>query len=414
MTDLGINRQDRIEEKTTGQNPAHIDHCPVCFSMDLNRLVFIDSVPICSNMLLPTREAALKAPVGDIDLCFCKQCSHVFNRAFDPQKMSYNQSYDNSLHFSSVFETYARSLAEELVDKHHMFDKDIIEIGCGKGDFLRLLCEMGSNRGVGFDPSFESERFSGLIGEKFRVIQDYYNPSYSHIKADLVCCRHVLEHIQNPVDFLKSIRLSVEQHKTPIFFFEVPNVMFTLKNLGIWDLIYEHCGYFSQNSLVWAFKNSGCVILSSAFRYGGQFLTIEATPSTGNQDPNKVDSCNSKEILAYSVAFPEVYTRTVDQWRKRLNRMESENKSVVLWGAGSKGITFLNILNSQSMLDCIVDINPHKQGKYIPRTGQKVVPPDFLKTCRPDSILIMNPLYVTEIKSTLTTLGVRAEIISVN
>ena len=46
--------------------------------------------------------------------------------------------------------------------KEGLRGKDIIEIGCGKGEFLLLLCEMGNNRGTGFDPGFVSERISSF------------------------------------------------------------------------------------------------------------------------------------------------------------------------------------------------------------------------------------------------------------
>ncbi|MCA9990344.1 MAG: hypothetical protein KDE29_05015, partial [Anaerolineales bacterium] len=107
------------------------------------------------NVLWPTPAGARQAPRGDIQLHFCPTCGHVFNADFDPALMAYDQAYENSLHFSDRFQQYATALASDLVARYGLQGKDIVEIGSGQGDFLQLLCELGQNRGVGFDPSYD-------------------------------------------------------------------------------------------------------------------------------------------------------------------------------------------------------------------------------------------------------------------
>ncbi len=85
---------------------------------------------------------------------------------------------------------------------------------------------------------------------------------------------------------------------------------------------------------------------------------------------------------------------------------------IVLWGAGSKGIALLNQLKHSDMIEYTVDINPVKNGKYIPGSAQQIVSPDFLTTYQPDSILIMNDIYRQEIQNCLLSLNVPARIIS--
>ena len=68
--------------------------------------------------------------------------------------MEYTQSYENSLHFSPGFQKFAADLADRLITRYNLRGKDVIDIGCGKGDFLKLICARGGNRGVGFDPSY--------------------------------------------------------------------------------------------------------------------------------------------------------------------------------------------------------------------------------------------------------------------
>ena len=58
-----------------------------------------------------------------------------------------------------------------------------------------------------------------------------------------------------------------------------------------------------------------------------------------------------------------------------------------------------------------VDINPSKQGRYLPGTGQRIVPPDFLKEFQPQIVVLMNPIYRQEVEDQLGRLGVIAEVL---
>jgi hypothetical protein len=82
----------------------------------------------------------------------------------------------------------------------------------------------------------------------------------------------------------------------------------------------------------------------------------------------------------------------------------------VIWGGGSKGVTFLNVLGADSAIEYVVDLNPHKQGKYVAGTGQRVVAPEFLRELRPTDVLVMNPVYESEIADSVRALGLTARL----
>ena len=387
--------------------------CPVCYSSHLEIFIEISQVPVHCNALWPTRDEALRAPRGDIRLAFCKACTHIFNVAFDPDRMEYTQEYETSLHFSPRFQEYAVSLAERLIKDYDLYDKDVIEIGCGKGDFLSMLCELGNNRGFGFDPSYEHGRIDNVSKEQITFIQDFYSERYSNYKANIICCRHVLEHIQFPRDFLSSIRSTVGNRLDTVVFFEVPNVMFTLKDLGIWDLIYEHCSYFSSHSLAYLFNSCGFEAQRLSEAFEGQFLCIDALPI---QATSKFDGTGRKlrdNMADHVSAFSGCYYKKVEEWNQRLGRTRNNDLKTVVWGAGSKGVTFLNTLQDQSQIKYIVDINPHKQGMYVAGTGQEIVSPEFLQKHNPDIIVSMNPIYMEEVKALLGSMNVSSELIPV-
>lgn len=389
----------------------HESNCTVCDSPRITEFLVIVGVLVHCNLLWPTRKEAIRAPKGDLRLGFCQRCGHIFNLAFDPELITYTQTYENSLHFSPRFHSYAESLANRLIKQYDFYGKDIIEIGSGQGDFLRLLCQLGGNRGVGFDPSYVPEQEAILAEDRVTIIRDFYSDRYADYEADLICSRHVLEHIQFPQSFLASIRRSIGDHSHSLVFFEVPNVMFTLRDLGIWDLIYEHCSYFSRNSLAHLFNTQGFEVINQTEVYEGQFLCIESLPREGLHSPKFENGHDLEQMNSHVATFADKYRERVAEWENNLEDFVAAGQRVVLWGGGSKGVTFLNTLKIQDQVEYVVDINPRKHGKYVAGTGQQIVPPEHLQDYQPDVVIVMNPIYYNEIKQNLIKLGISAQLI---
>ncbi len=369
----------------------------------------MNNIPVHCNVLLATREEALNAPKGDMTLGFCRDCGHIYNAAFKPALMVYTQAYENSLHFSPRFQQFAEELAQALISRYDLYDKDIIELGCGKGDFLKLMCDLGRNRGYGFDASYEPELMNEKSEqERFTVIQDFYSPKYSAYNADFVCCRHVLEHIEFPNEFVDNVRLAIGKRMNAVIYFEVPNALWTLQDLGIWDLIYEHCSYFTANSLARLFSLHGFDVKRLDEHFHRQFLGIELVPNNSSPSDWK-PGLTISDLSKYVAEFGESYATKVEAWKKQFERLRG--KKAVVWGGGSKGITFLNIMKQHANIEYMVDINPRKHEMYVSGSGQKIVPPEFLKEYKPDAVIVMNPIYTNEIRHMLAGLGIQPELI---
>ncbi len=381
--------------------------------MDISIFLEILNVPIHCNRLWSTRDEARHAPRGDIRLGFCGDCGHIFNFAFHPGAMQYDQDYENSLHYSPCFQDYANTLAKRLVEHYDLHDKQIIEIGCGKGEFLNLLCELGKNHGIGFDPSYVPGRIDDAAKKRITFIRDFYSRRYAGYAADFICCRHVLEHIQFPRHFVADLRHVIGDRLGTIVFFEVPNGIFSLSHAGIWDLIYEHCSYFSSGSLARLFSSCGFEIYKFEEAFEGQFLCLEALPIAGSA-PSQHDHRNGIAKMAHeALAIAEHYHDKVEGWRHKLEKMKAAGQRAVVWGGGSKGVTFLNTLQIQNQIEYVVDINPHKHGKYIAGSGQMIMPPEHLIKYRPDIIIVMNPIYLEEIGRHVKQMNLSTELMTV-
>jgi hypothetical protein len=388
--------------------------CPVCGAPGGSPFVTIRDAPVHCNVLWATAGEARAAPRGDLDLVFCDTCGHVHNASFDDARTTYGATYENSLHHSAVFQTYASALVADLVERHDLHDRDIVEVGAGQGDFLEMLCRAGGNRGTGFDPSHVTSGSTAESGSAgIALVAAFYSEEFADYPADLIVCRHVLEHIGASGDFVGMIRRVIGARPT-VAFFEVPDALWTIRHGGIWDLIYEHCGYFTPPSLEYVFRHGGFDVTRTNNVFGGQFLTIEAVPAGG---PTALAGDHRAEVAAIAAdvdRFAVLYASAVNEWRDRLTTLTGLGRRAVIWGAGSKGVSFLNEVDTDGAVELAVDINPRKHGMHISGAGQEIVGPDALVAYRPDVVIVMNPNYRDEIAVTLAGLDVGAELIVVS
>jgi ABC-type Fe3+-hydroxamate transport system substrate-binding protein len=109
-------------------------------------------------------------------------------------------------------------------------------------------------------------------------------------------------------------------------------------------------------------------------------------------------------------AFKDQYERNLMACKSKLEQLKENGQRVVVWGAGSKGVTFLNTFNA-SGIEYAVDLNSSLQDRYVPGTGQLIVSPEFLKRYRPHVVFVMNPIYHSEIEKHARRLGLGAEFI---
>jgi SAM-dependent methyltransferase len=370
----------------------------------------VERVPAHSVLLMPTREGAMGYPHGRIDLGLCPTCGFISNLSFDPALNEYNSQYEETQGFSQTFNAFHRRLAEDLIRRYDLLGKEVIEIGCGKGEFLSLLCEVGDNRGVGFDPSYVEGRAPAPAAGAVRFIKDFYSEKYAEFTADLVCCKMTLEHIQDTAGFVSTVRRSIGDRRDTVVLFQVPDVGRILEEIGFWDIYYEHCSYFSKCSLGHLFARSGFEVVSQWLDYGDQYLMIEARPGRVGATVGAPDTRAITEGVEH---FVRECDRQLASWRSLLSNVGSSGRRAVLWGGGSKAVAFLTTLGIRDEVPYAVDINPHKHGTFLAGSGQEIVAPEFLKQYRPDLVILMNPMYRGEVSRSLAELGVSAELIGV-
>ncbi|HLF78366.1 MAG TPA: methyltransferase domain-containing protein [Dehalococcoidia bacterium] len=387
-------------------------NCLSCGSKQLMSFYELSNVPVNSNLLLPSRAEAVSFPRGEVRLAFCEDCGFIQNVLFNENRIEYSPAYLETRAVSPHLAQFLEEQAARLVKSYDLHNKDILEIGCGNGDFLARLCRLGPNRGVGIDPAYSPEARPAGQDEGLRFISDFYSDKYLGLSADFIACRHTLEHIAPVHEFVDLVRRAVGERRDTVVFFEVPDTARVLRELAFWDIYYEHCSYFSLGSLARLFRSCGFDVFDLQSGFDGQYLLIDSVAANGGDGPYWETEDDIAEMRGLVKYFRDNQPAKVKEWWQALRKARSGGK-IALWGSGSKAISFLTTLGTRDELEFVVDINPANQGKFLPGSGHEIVAPEFLGEYQPDTVIAMNPAYQDEIRRHLDRLGVKAELTAV-
>ncbi len=386
--------------------------CPNCLEGSVRVFHEVRGVPVHSVLLMPSRDIAMNYPKGDIKLGFCEVCGFVANTAFNPTVHEYSPQYEETQGFSETFRAFHRRLAVSLIENYSLRGKTVLEIGCGKGEFLTLMCEEGAARGIGFDPAFVKERNPAPANLDIEFVQDFYSEKYADRRGDFYCCKMTLEHIPDTAGFIRTVRRAIGDNLEATVFFQVPNLIRVLKDLAFWDIYYEHCSYFCAGSLERVFREAGFEVLETWTDYDEQYLMITAKPSRTSAQASVTERGAAVRVSAMSETFMLAHKTLVRDWKQRLTELQRAGRRTVVWGSGSKGVAFLTTLNLNGTIEYVVDINPFRQGKFMAGTGQQIVAPDFLRDYKPDVAVVMNPVYRSEVQRDLSSMGLATTVLS--
>ena len=387
--------------------------CPNCGIGQMETFYSVDGTPVHSVLLMESEDAALSYPKGEIVLGFCPHCGFVSNVAFKPELHEYSQRYESTQSYSPTFTAFNRKLAAGLIERYDLRGKTVVEIGCGQGEFLVLLNELGDNRGIGFDPAYDGRLPESVGNPDLTFITDFYTEKQTGYKGDFFCCKMTLEHISNTGEFMRTVRRAIGEQLETTVFFQIPNGGYVLKDLAFWDIYYEHCSYFTAGSLRYLFENNGFEVLDTFTDYNDQYLMIEArpiAPAAGEIEASPEPLADTVKLVDYFVDNVQV---KLEYWRHKLVDFHADGRRAVIWGSGSKGVAFLTTLKLTDEIGYAVDINPNRHGTFMTGTGHEIVGPEFLVDYRPELVIVMNPIYCPEIERDLNRLGLHPELVSV-
>jgi SAM-dependent methyltransferase len=341
--------------------------------MSTRELLRLEGIPAYQNKMFASESAALDCPRGDLLLVQDEASGLVFNRAFDPECVHYDDSYQNEQGHSPAFRTHVAQVLE-LVGRH--FDgSSILEIGCGKGAFLDLMLAAGHDA-RGIDPAYE--------GDSERIIRKHFEPGLG-IRGDAIVMRHVLEHIPSPADFLQSLRTANGGRGR--IYIEVPCLDWILQHNAWFDLFYEHVNYFRLSDFAHLFAD----VLDCGTLFGGQYIYVIAELGS-LRDPATAGGAIRRAQI------PADFFASLD----RCAQIAHSGASSAVWGAAAKGVMFAHHMRIRDIaLALAIDINPAKQRHFLGGSGLRVSPPQegLAELGSRPNVFVMNSNYLSEIEA---------------
>jgi SAM-dependent methyltransferase len=357
-----------------------------------------------------SREEALRVPTGDIELAVCMSCGLVFNRIFDARLGDLGAQYESSQEASGHFGAFAKSLASDWVTRYSLSGKAVVEVGCGSGDFARQLVACGVDKVIGIDPLAGGTAASRT--DQIDFIASPFNATHAGISADAIVCRHTLEHIQDVCEFLLLLRLWAEKEPHRVILVEIPDAERIFSERAFWDIYYEHCNYFTEKTARHAFNRAGLEVLDARRVYGDQYLIIEARASAAAiaMDPL---TPRAKLLEDYN-AFSSDVRATIACCVESIEELMLPKQPVLLWQGAAKTVGFMSVLPERTAIDGAIDLNPYRSGKFLPGSALPVHAPERLPGIAPRYVVLMNPVYLDEVREKIRALGSEATLFSIN
>jgi hypothetical protein len=324
-------------------------------------------LPVFQNRMYGSEAEARNCPLGDVRLVEDLNSGLVYNAAFRPELVVYDEHYQNEQAVSVQFRSHLEKVAG--IVERELGKRSIVEVACGKGYFMEMLAERGFDI-TGFDPAYEGSN---------PAIEKRYFAADAGVVCEGLILRHVLEHVVDPVAFLEQIREA--NHGRGTIYIEVPCFEWICERRAWFDIFYEHVNYFRLVD----FERMFGVVHQSGHLFGGQYIYVVADLST-LRTPQYDDSTR---------------VRVPDDMTARAAYSPEAMQHAVIWGGASKGVIFaLQCARAGAPVSTVIDINPAKQGKFLAATGLRVeAPGDALpRLADGTTIYVMNSNYLDEIR----------------
>jgi len=379
--------------------------CQACGSADLTSFFGDNGVPaIRGDFLFATCEDALECPRGDLELALCRSCGTVSNLRFDERRIL-QQPFGERMHSQRLVRFMIDTCDDQITKYGLGTGSTVLEIGCGSGEFLTLLCERAGCDGIGVDPAHANGNVPLPSSNAVRFVQDAYGPACSHLRADYVYSRRAIEELAGVSGFARELRETLGERRHVHLLFQLRDVESVLEHGAFWDLSFQQCTYFTRGSAAALLRRNRFHVVELYRAYGGQFVMIEARPA---REPTLARLSQEDDLQRMTALASDFAARVRTRTRQIEQLMEgacAEGADLCIWGAGPKCAALLHGLRAAAKRISVVDVDPARQGRFLAGSGIEVAAPETLARKRRGIVLLPNAICMEEVQGQLARVG---------
>ncbi len=385
--------------KSVEQQSLRQANCRYCLAPLTQSFVDLGISPL-SNAFIKPENYQRAEPFYPLHAYVCGTCFLVQLEEFE----SPARIFEDYVYFSSYSESWlkhARQYVELVTQRFGLGKKSqVVEIASNDGYLLQYF-KAQEVPILGIEPAENVAKVAQAAGintlVKFFGAQTAQELRTQDMRADLLLGNNVLAHVPDINDFVRGLKVLLADNG--VVTMEFPHLLQLMCHNQFDTIYHEHFSYLSLLTVEKIFRTHGLVLfdVEELWTHGGS-LRIYATHAEGNAHTvsERVARLRQQEIAA-GLDRIEIYTafsqRVCETKRALLDFLiaaKRQNKSIVGYGAPAKGNTLLNYCGIRTdFLDYTVDLNPHKQGLFLPGTRIPVYAPERMRQTKPDYVLIL-------------------------
>lgn len=376
-------------------------------------LTFLDlGVSPIANNLVEIENFSDKEVNFPLHVMTCQICSLVQLSEVIPREILFPSNYTYFSSYSSSWLQHSKAYAEKIISYMELNQSDlVVEIASNDGYLLQFFTNVGI-KALGIEPAAGVAKAAIAKGIPTQIV--YFGESTAielakSKKPKLMIANNVLAHVPNLHDFIKGFSILI--HDEGVITFEFPHLLNLIKNSQFDTIYHEHYSYLSVSALTPLFAQYGLKIfdIEKLLTHGGSLRLYVAKNSSSWKVHDSVQIIIEEESQ-YDPRKKEVYSALQENTKKikadllsTLKKYKRDGLKISAYGAAAKGVILLNYCEINSdLIDYVVDLNPNKQGRFIPGSLIPIVDSKMLDTNPPDVLLILPWNLTDEIKSQLS------------
>ena len=343
----------------------------------------------------------------------CDSCWLVQTEDYAHHSEFFSEDYAYFSSYSSSWLKHSEQYMEEMAERFDLGPNSlIVEVAANDG----YLLQYAKARGIpcfGIEPTASTAAAARRRG--LEIIEEFFGEAQGKAlaaqgrKADLMVANNVLAHVPDINDFLAGFAEMLSDDGVATF--EFPHLLQMVTENQFDTIYHEHFSYLSLIAVEAIMRHNGLSVFDVAElpTHGGSLRVFAQRSDLGRREVNAAVGALIGRELAMGMAARSFY----EGFQARANRVKNDlylflveamrgGKRVVGYGAAAKGNTLLNYAGVRpDLLPYVVDLNPAKQGRYLPGSRIPIVTEDVLRKERPDYVLILPWNIKTEVMQQL-------------